>query len=171
MAKEQAMGIFDFLGKTCVSDACGKTFAFKVLGKVKCRNMGCVNFDADYAARAEADLEKRRKASAESRPRSGNFDPGENRLEIRYRNFLDVEGTYTGDRRTLWLTNNHFSLLLVPTGKRVSFSQDSIRNLGEVEQWLVEIPTPRERQVLNYHRKKGTTSPLFEKLRQRYPKY
>jgi hypothetical protein len=165
------VAFLDFLGKPCVCSSCGETGALKVLGKVKCRNMSCTHFDPEYAARAEADLERRRKASAESRPCSGNFDPGENRLEIRYVNFLGVEGTYAGDRRTLWRTNNHFSLLLAPTGRRVSFVRDRIRNLGEVEQWLVEMPTPRERHVLDYHRKKGSTSSLFQKLRQKYPSY
>ena len=30
-------------------------------------------------------------------------------------------------------------------------------------------PTPRERQVLAYHKKYGTTSPLYEKIRAKYP--
>ena len=30
-------------------------------------------------------------------------------------------------------------------------------------------PTPRERQVLNYHRKHKTTSPLYERIRAKYP--
>jgi len=32
-----------------------------------------------------------------------------------------------------------------------------------------EWPTPRERQVLAYHKKYGTTSPLYEKIRAKYP--
>ena len=165
------MGFFDFLGKPCVCRDCGQTGALRVLGKIKCRNMACSHFDRDYAARADAELEKRRQSAAQSRPRNGNFDPADNRLEIRYQNFLGVEGTYVGDRRTLLRTNNHFSLLLAPTGRRVSFARDRIRNLHDIEQWIADMPSPRERHVLNYHRKKGTTSPLFERLRQKYPNF
>ena len=166
------MGIFDFLGKYCVCDGVRPASASRFFGKVKCQKRGLRSFRRGLCRPCQSRLEKRRKASAQSRPRSGNFDPGENRLEVRYRIFSVWRETYAGDRRTLWRTNDHFSLLLVPTGRRVSFARDRIRNLGEVEQWLVAITRRRaERHVLNYHRKKGTTSPLFQKLRQKYPNY
>jgi hypothetical protein len=139
------------------------------LGKIKCQNASCVNFDRDYAERERATLAKLRSESEQSRPREGNFDPGENKIDLRYTNYLGVEGTYTGDRRTVRLSNEHLSLQLCPTGKRVSFARGRVLNLDEVQQWLKPEPTPRERNVLNYHKKRGTSSALYEQIRKKYP--
>lgn len=163
------MGLLDFLGKYCVCESCGQPRAWKLFGKIKCQNMSCRNFDREYAAKERSSLEARRAASVQSRPRDGRFDPGENKIDLQYTNYLGVEGTYTGDRRTIWRTNEHLSLQLCPTGRRVSFARARLKNLGEVEQWLRPRPTPRERQVLNYHKKRGTTSPLFEQIRKKFP--
>jgi hypothetical protein len=165
------VGLFDFLGKYCTCQACGQPRAWKHFGKTKCQNMNCIHFDRDYAAKDRATLEQRRAASIQSRPREGNFDPGEDKIELRYANFLGVEGTYTGDRRTVSRTHEHISLKVCPTGKRVSFARARILNLSEVEQWVRETPSARERQVLNYHRKKGTVSPLYERIRKKYPDF
>lgn len=165
------MGIFDFLGKYGKCTACGQRRAWTLFGKIKCQNMSCVHFDRDFADKEKALLEKRRAESAQSRPREGNFDPGENKIDVRYTNYLGVEGTYSGDRRTIWRTNEHISLLLCPTGRRVSFARGRIQNLSDVEPWIHPTPTARERQVLNYHKKKGTSSALFEQIRKKYPDY
>lgn len=165
------VGIFDFLGKYCVCGACGEPRAWKLFGKTKCQNMSCVNFDRDYLAKERETLEQRRIASVQSRPTTGSFDPGDNKLDLQYTNFLGVEGTYTGDKRTVWRTNDHISLLLCPTGRRVSFARSRIKNLSDLEQWVKNPPSGRERQVLNYHKKRQTTSPRYEQLRKKYPDY
>ena len=165
------MGILDFLGKYCTCKACGQPRAWSLLGKIKCQNASCAHFDRDFAYRERATLEKRRTESEQSRPRTGNFDPGENKIDLRYTNYLGVEGTYTGDRRTIWRTNEHISLRLCPTGKRVSFARGRVLNLNDVEQWTQAAPNAREKQVLNYHKKRGTSSALFEQIRKKYPDY
>jgi hypothetical protein len=168
------MGIFDFLGKRCSCPACGRPFAWRLFGKVKCRHPGCARFDREYAEKVAPELAKLRAASLQSRPREGKFDPGENSVAIQYTNYLDVDGTYTGDRRTVKRSNEHISIRLAPTGERVTFARARIQNLGEVEQWIqADRPSPsvRERGILNYHKKKGTTSPLYEQIRQKYPDF
>lgn len=165
------MGIFDFLGKYCTCKACGQRRAWSLFGKIKCQNTSCVHFDRDFAERERSTLEKRRAESAQSRPRDGHFDPGEYKIDVRYTNYLGVEGTYSGDRRTIWRTNEHISLLLCPTGRRVSFARARILNLNDVEQGTPAGPTAREKQVLNYHKTKGTSSALFEEIRKKYPDY
>jgi len=165
------VGILDFLGKYCSCKACGQPRAWSVLGKIKCQNASCVHFDRDFANRERSTLEARRTESERSRPREGNFDAGENNIDVRYTNYLGVEGTYTGDRRTIWRTNEHISLRLCPTGKRVSFARGRVLNLSDVESWTQATPTAREKQILNYHKKKGTASALFDQIRKKYPDY
>ena len=165
------MGILDFLGKYSTCKACGQRRAWSVLGKIKCQNMSCVHFDREFADRERSTLEKRRTESAQSRPREGNFDPGEYKIDVRYTNYLGVEGASSGGRRTIWRTKGPFSLLLCPTGRRVSFARARILNLNDLEQGTPAGPTAREKQVLNYHKSKGTSSALFEEIRKKYPDY
>jgi hypothetical protein len=68
---------------------------------------------------------------------------------------------------------------VAPKGVPISLSRDRIQNLNEVESQMPlqrveqgqEWPSKRERQVLGYHSKNRTTSPLYEKIRAKYPKW
>ena len=57
--------------------------------------------------------------------------------------------------------------------RRISLKRDKIINRQDVEKAAAsaKMPTARERQVLNYHGKYGTTSALYESLRAKYPNY
>ena len=99
-------------------------------------------------------------------------------LAIRYRNFKGEEKTFTADIESMRRKHNHITASVAPTGERISLSRDRIQNLNEVEQALPELaepagprPTGRERQVLNYHKRRGTSSPLYEKIRAKYPNW
>jgi hypothetical protein len=83
-----------------------------------------------------------------------------------------------GDRESLRRKRNHIIARVAPTGERISLSRDRIQNLADVEdalsQRVEEVPhgpTARERQVLAYHKKYKTTSPLYEKIRAKYPNW
>ena len=46
---------------------------------------------------------------------------------------------------------------------------EMVNPLADVEEALGRCPTPQERRVLEYHAKRGTTSPRCEELRRKYP--
>jgi hypothetical protein len=67
---------------------------------------------------------------------------------------------------------------VAPKGQQITLSRDRIQNLQEVERQMPqriepgqEWPNKRERQVLNYHKKYKSTSPLYEKIRAKYPNW
>jgi hypothetical protein len=97
-------------------------------------------------------------------------------LAILYRNFQGQEKTFTADKESLQRKGNHIVARVAPTGEKIALSRDRIQNLSEVEQALLQAaetaragPTARERQVLSYHKKYKSTSPLYEKIRAKYP--
>ncbi|HUJ39311.1 MAG TPA: hypothetical protein VLW54_02095 [Candidatus Acidoferrales bacterium] len=115
-------------------------------------------------------------ASVDTSHLSGEFDPGEGRVEVHYRNSRGEEGRFEGDARTLRESGEHISLRLAPTGKRVAFAKKWVQNLSEVtghtDSALREpVPSSNESRVLRYHKRRGSTSPLYESLRQKYPNF
>jgi hypothetical protein len=109
-------------------------------------------------------------------PRRSDFSP-ERALAIRYLNFQGQEKTFTADKESLVRRRNHIVARVAPTGETIALSRDRIQNLSEVEQALPQRivtagpsrPTARERQVLSFHKKYKSTSPLYEKIRAKYP--
>ena len=108
-------------------------------------------------------------------PRRSDYSPARP-LAIRYRNFQGQEKTFTAEKESLQKKNNHIIACVAPTGEKIALSRDRIQNLMEVEQALPQAvepsqprPTARERQVLNFHKKNKSTSPLYEKIRAKYP--
>ena len=160
---------------------CGTWGAKKSLFKVKCINPGCRRYDAE---RAEAFQQNRvaGKSAREVFPHlKGKADPNEYTLPIRYQNFRGDEIVYSADPTTGYQKGAHAVFRLAPTGRRVTFKLDKVQNRSEVDARLAENqrekeregpqPTGRERRVLKYHLRKGTTSALFEELRQKYPNF
>ena len=99
-------------------------------------------------------------------------------VTVRYRNFAEQEKTFVAEKDSIVRQRNHLVARFAPSGRKMVLSRDRIQNLGEVESVVPERvasgqswPTPRERQVLGYHKKHGTTSPLFEKIRAKYPNW
>jgi hypothetical protein len=168
------MGIFEMFAKDAVCPDCRSRGAKKFGGMLKCRNPNCPKYDRDFVNKTPLPMG----AAMSSNPLphfSGAFDPGENSVEIRYRNFRGEEQTYRGDRRTLRYRGSRISICLAPTGRRASFATKWIispRGLeDEARRKEAAQPSGTERRVLAYHKKRGTTSPLFEKLKARYPNF
>jgi hypothetical protein len=118
-------------------------------------------------------------------------------IAIQYRNFRGQEKTYVVEAASIRRKRNHISVNVakgtrmvvrrdIQTGeprkvrmeRRIVLSRDRIANLAEVEisfpQQVAtgqEWPTPRERQVLNYHAKHRSSSPLYESIRAKYPQW
>ena len=169
------MGLLDFLlslfsgGNKIQCPSCGTAGARKGSdGTIRCKNPSCPYFDANMLR-------------GRDRPTrlvtEGSYQPA-HPVTIRYKNFQGVDRTFSAEQESLVRKGNHIVGQVSPTGRKIALSRDRIQNLSEVEsafpqqvapdqQW----PTPRERQVLNYHKKYGSTSPLFEKIRAKYPKW
>jgi hypothetical protein len=164
------MGLLDWLfgGKKCplcgtrgarrseVSDVC-----------VRCPNPTCQYFDPS--------LQQREVQLAGGRSRRRDFVP-EHPIEIHYSNYKSVEKTFIAEKGSLLRKRNHILACVVPTGERITLSRDRILNLRDLEAVLPVVvvppePQPRRRdlQVLSYHKKHGTSSPLYQKLRAKYP--
>lgn len=162
------MGLLDFLFGTSKCPRCGSKGARKSQGQTRCPNPSCPNFDIELRA-------NQARAGRISSPPRGNFSPAAP-VEIQYRNFRGEEKTFTAESETLRRTRNHIVAQVTPTGERISLSRDRIQNLNEVENAVPKIhdsqqsgPTARERQVLSYHKKHKSTSPLYEEIRAKYP--
>ena len=177
------MGLFDFLsGTKC--PACGAKGARKTEARVSCPNRSCSYYDSSLGREApsapEIGMDVAQPAtgsvSAAAASRRGGRFSAQRPLVIRYRNFEGVEKAFTGDAESAVRKKNHIVVRVEPTGQRITLCRDRIQNLGEVEASFPQPvapgqpwPTARERQVLGYHKKHGSTSPLYEQIRARYP--
>jgi hypothetical protein len=175
--------LLTFFGKECNCPYCGRAGARTFWLVAKCRNPNCSRYNIEYAQRFEIRKETGQSFPPTSRPApspggsqaltsplSGTFDAGANRMDIHYRNFSGQEKTFTGDRRTLRDRKKHISVCIAPTGRRVALAKERILNRDEVESQVPPASlTGIERQVLAYHRKRGSTSPRFEAIQRKYP--
>ena len=171
------MGLLDFLLKLLTGaqkiqcPSCGTEGAERTNDdRILCRNPQCPNFNASLV---RGNLRRARTTI----PTSGNYRP-EHPVSVRYRNFLGEERIFQAEQNSLTRKNNHLIAQVAPTGRKISLSRNRILNLKEVESEMPQRvapgqswPTPRERQILNYHKKHGTTSPPFEEVRRRYPNW
>ena len=164
------MGLLDFLFGQLKCPRCGTKGARKSQGQTLCPNPSCPNFDISLRA-------DQARADRISSPAREDFSPLAP-VEIRYRNFRGEEKTFTAETETLRRRHNHIVAQVTPTGERISLSRDRIQNLDEVERAVPTItesqptgPTARERQVLGYHKKHKSTSPLYEEIRAKYPNW
>jgi len=169
------MGWFDFLKSTVPCPACG-TPARKSGNAVVCPNPMCRNFAGDQPTPTSGGARPSAPSKPANAPR-GQWHP-QQPLTVRYRNFRGEEQIYTADADSCRRAQNHISLLVAPTGRRITLRRDRIANLSEIEAACAQRvapdqawPTPRERQVLNYHKKHRTTSPLYERIRAKYPNW
>jgi hypothetical protein len=172
------MGLLDFLislfggGDRIDCPGCGRAGARKTKDElIHCKNPSCQYFDAGlvYGGRLVRRLS--------TVPTAGDFVP-EHPVLIRYVNFVGENRDFSAERESMVRKKNHIVAEVAPTGRKITLSRDRIRNLNEVEAYMLtrvdpgrSWPTGRERQILNYHTKHGTTSPRYEQLRARYPNW
>ena len=163
------MGFLDFLFGKPKCPQCGTKGARVSLNRILCPNPSCQYFDGTLRHSGVLG------GGASRAPRRSDYSP-ERPLAVRYRNFEGREKIFTAEKQSLRRKHNHITAQVAPTGERISLSRDRIQNLAEVEEalseWGEELPlgpTARERQVLAYHKKYKTTSPLYEEIRAKYP--
>ena len=151
---------------------CGTWGAKKSLFKVKCVNPSCRKYDSDYAGVFQQNRIVGKLAS-EVFHLSGKVSPEEYSLRIRYKNFRGDEMIYSAAPSTGYTKNEYLVIRVAPSGQRITFRLSAIQNRGEVESQLPAgpLPNPVERRILNYHLRKGTTSPRLKQIREKYPDY
>lgn len=164
------MGEFDG-GVKCPK--CGTWGAHKSLWKVKCSNPSCEKYNAEYAEGYKQSRVTGRPATEVFPYLKGKADRNDYSFQIRYQNFRGNELLYSANPNTFYRKGEHVVARLFPKGTRASFKLDRIQNRGEVESAITETSQPEaaERRILHYHLRRGTSSPAFEKLRQKYPNY
>jgi hypothetical protein len=158
-----------FGGERLSCPFCGTTGARKTSdGRIHCKSQSCPNFDPIFARSG-------RPVSLAPVPTSGRFQPAVP-LTIQYKNCAGQDRTFVVEKDSVVRKRNHLVAKVAPRGVNIALSRDRIQNLAEVEAQIPESakpsqpwPSARERQVLAYHKKHRSTSPLFEKVRAKYP--
>jgi hypothetical protein len=152
---------------------CGTWGAKKSLWKVKCTNPSCEKYDSEYAEAFRQSRIVGKSATEIFQHLEGKADPSDYSMRIRYRNFRGNELIYSADPVSAYQRGEFMVVRLAPTGRRVSFKLSRVQNRTDVESVLRDNPQPsaNERRVLRYHSRRGSSSPAFEKLRQKYPKF
>jgi len=174
----EAMGLLDFLknlfsgGNKLQCPVCRTAGAQRTgEGQIRCTNPSCPNFDASLRGRGTL-------GPAGTTVRTEDSFKPVRPVIIRYRNFAGQDRTFVAEMDSLVRKGNHLVGRVEPNGEKIALARDRIQNLEEVEAGPTQrvapgqpLPTPRERQVLGYHKKHGTSSPLFEKIRAKYPNW
>ncbi len=163
------MGFLDSLfGKAC--PRCGTKGAKESGGVILCPNPACAYFDGSLSGGGASKF-------APPAFSDSNFAAVRG-VAIRYRTAQGKEKTFDADPFSGVWHKNHLTVKVAPNGIRITLSRDRILNLNEVENAFParvapgqEWPSPGERQILNFHKKRGSTSPRYEALRAKYPNW
>jgi hypothetical protein len=180
------MGLFDALfgkgGRKC--PLCGAPGGQTGTGGTfRCPNPICLNFDPTLTGSQSVAPIGRTTPRPASAPTASVAGPSigpapAGTVAIAYRNFEGVDKRFVADVASLHRTKEHIFARVAPKGVGITLARKRITNLEEVERHMPARvapnqawPTPRERQVLGYHKKHGTTSALYEKVRAKYPNW
>lgn len=173
------MGLFDKLFDVRIPcPSCGTAGAKVTLGGVKCVNPACGSYDAALAGQAPSAAPGAR-AAATPIPATPIVQPAAARpskmrvpITIEYQNHRCERKTFTGDARSVRDRGAFVSVRVEPKGRRIALRKDGLLNRAAVEAALRRSPsdpTKHEAYVLRYHSERGSTSPLYERLRVKYP--
>jgi hypothetical protein len=180
------MGFFNALkdilgGEKC--PACGTPGVRRSGSEIRCLNPLCQYFNPSMgpsdAAPQQPQPPEQAQQPPQGRPSGWSSSPAPaGSVAIQYRNFQGQYKTFNAKLSSLHREKNHISAEVAPKGQRITLSRDRIQNLKEIEDQMPQRvdhgqdwPNKKERQVLNYHKKHNSTSPLFEKVRAKYPKW
>jgi hypothetical protein len=174
-------------GENC--PACGTPGARRSGSEIRCLNPVCQYFNPSFApTAAPPQPPQQTQPPQQGRPSDWSSNPASTpagstpapagSVTIQYRNFQGQDKTFYAERNSLHRNKNHIVAKVAPKGQQITLSRDRIQNLQEVERQMPqrvepgqEWPNKRERQVLNYHKKYKSTSPLYEKIRAKYPNW
>lgn len=154
-------------------------------GRIQCLNPMCQNFDPARGKQAapppQPPVPPRTPTSTPQSPvapQGFSSRPAGGTVNIWYRNYKGESKNFVAEAGSLKRKHNHISAKVGPKGRVITLSRDRIQNMHDIDPLLPardrsDAPQPngRERQVLNYHKKYGTTSPLYEKIKAKYPNW
>lgn len=177
------MGFLDWISGKIECPRCGTRGAKEINGQVHCPNPTCSNFSksmekGDTApASASLTFTQSGTSSADSFADSPAIVPPGS-FAIRYKDFRGKNRTFVAQAASAQRNKNHIRVQVAPNGVRIALARERILNLDEVDAAFPQRiepgqawPTPRERQVMTYHKKHRSTSPLYESIRARYPNW
>ena len=175
------MSLLDWLTGKIECPRCGTSGAKKINGQVHCPNPTCSNFSRKVGSGAPppapATFTEQGSGLAES-PFASPVRAPAGSVAIQYRDFRGQERTFIAEAASAWRKKNHIHVKVAPKKVWIVLSRDRILNLGEVEAAFPqrvapgqEWPSKSERQVMTYHKNRGTTSSLHESIRAKYPNW
>ena len=167
-------------GEKC--PVCGTPGAQKSGDQIRCLNPLCQNFIGASSQPSSAPPQPRQpQQSTPPQQSSGGFShsfgqSGKGTVSIQYINFKGQNKTFSADAGSLQRKGRHIVARVAPANKTIALSIDRIQNMNDINPLLqpwdrsgIPRPSKKERQVLGYHTRHGTTSPLFEKIKAKYP--
>ncbi len=172
------MSLLDWVTGKITCPRCGTNGAKEINGTIHCPNPTCSYFSKTMGkAEATAPAETVTVSQPpEAEPYAGPAPAGS--FAIRYRNFRGQEKSFIAEAASARRKKNHIIVRVEPKRVTISLSRDRILNLSDVEAAFPqpvapgqEWPTGAERRVLTYHKGRGSTSPLYEKIRAKYPNW
>lgn len=175
------MSFLDWLTGKIECPRCGTHGAKEINGSIHCPNPTCA-----YFSKTMGKGEAAKSSPMLSQP--GAFPGGSSSgqaaevptgsFAIYYRDFKGQERTFMAQAASAQRHRNHIRVKVAPKGAQIVLSRDRILNLNDVEAAFPqrvaprqEWPTPRERQILNFHKKRRSSSPLYESIRAKYPNW
>jgi hypothetical protein len=177
------MGFLDWITGKIECPRCGTAGAKNINGQIHCPNPTCSYFSKKMGkgdtARASDSItftEPGNRTADSPAWASANVPAGS--FAIRYRDFRGQERTFVAQAASAQRNKNHIRVQVAPKGARIVLARNRILNLNEVDAAFPQRlepgqdwPTPRERQVMTYHKKRRSTSPLYESIRAKYPNW
>jgi hypothetical protein len=167
------MAFLDFLTGKMKCPRCGTSGAKEEYGRILCPNPSCAYYAGASAGSGQPTAGF--SSSSASEPAWKGAAPART-VTIRYQNYKGEVKTFSADADSGARRKKHISVCVAPKNVRIVLSRDRILNWNEVDGALAQRvapgqnpPSPRERQVLAYHKKYKSTSPLYEEIRARYP--
>lgn len=165
--------------------ACGMPGAQQEGNRIRCLNPLCQNFDAARGGQTQppspqppASQPQSYSSSPSSSAQGFSSRPAGGTVNIWYRNYKGESKNFVAEANSLKRKHNHIIAKVAPKGKVITLARDRIQNMHDIDPLLpardrsdAPQPTGRERQVLGYHKKHGTTSPLYEKIKTKYPNW
>ena len=186
--REAIMAFLDFLTGKINCPRCGASGAKEEGGRILCPNPSCAYYAGAAAGSGQptagfSSTGASGPGSPARKPSLGRFaslivrgGAPARTITIRYRNFKGEEKEFLADADSCKRTKKRVSVCVAPKGARISMAVERILNWNEVDGALPHrvapgqnLPSPRERQVLAFHKKYKTTSPLYEQIRAKYP--
>ena len=165
------MSLLDWLTGKIECPRCGTSGAKEINGTIHCPNPTCTYFSNPAKGTSAAPSPAQISFSQPPSVPSGSF-------AINYIDFRGQPRTFIAEAASARREKNHISVKVAPKGARIVLARNRIQNLAEVENAFPrrvepeqDWPTPRERQVMTYHKRRRSTSPLYESIRAKYPNW